>query len=352
MFKTAARKRAEEVVAKKRAEKIAKEAAKAKEAAASRKSKKAAAAKEEASANDQEETLLPIVAEGVLTPAELEDLIEKFSEKATEHKTGEKLNKQGFKELVTELIAESEEAEAVPEKDLEVAFVITFEDEAGTISRDDFISLYHLIHEGFAQGLGGVSSSFPKAPAEKKAMQTQFKEDLASEDVLTMVLSEDELKKLRKKFRYKIKAQTSGNKGLEKWAFRELMKDVLAGSGEDEVLTNKDLDKAFAIADEGNTGTIDKYDFINMYRLAKKGEVKGLSGGGGMFSTSSKELLERHTRFAKSLATEDVLSHKEVENLKVAFKKKAELHGSDDLDKQTFKVRRCRTRVTDAFVWV
>ena len=46
--------------------------------------------------------------------------------------------------------------------------------------------------------------------------------------------------------------------------------------------SNKDLDKAFSDADADQSGNVDMDEFTSLYAKVKKGEVKGL-GGGGIF---------------------------------------------------------------------
>jgi Ca2+-binding EF-hand superfamily protein len=187
--------------------------------------------------------------------------------------------------------------------------------------------------KGQVQALGSASATFPKSVNAKKFAESKFKGNLAEEDGMTAALSDDELVKVKKKFREKAKSQEGDSNDLDKKAFKELVVDLLAEAGQ-EAPSRKDLDAAFILADEDKGGTVDEQEFANLYRLIQGGGVKGL-GGGNMFLLSSKKLENKKRAFKKGLVTEDVLSVEELETLKVKFMDKAsyQASGSEDLDK-------------------
>ena len=77
---------------------------------------------------------------------------------------------------------------------------------------------------------------------------------------------------------------------VDKKEFKVLMKQLCKESGE-KPPSDRDLDAAFVEADEDNGGTVDMDEFTLLYAKVKKGEVKGL-GGGGMFGFGKKKKKE------------------------------------------------------------
>lgn len=87
----------------------------------------------------------------------------------------------------------------------------------------------------------------------------------------TVALTEDEETKIRENFS---EAATVGL--LDKASFVELVKRVAAEFGQ-PTPSDKDLDAAFVVADEGKSGNVDADAFVNLYSLVKSGEVSGLT---------------------------------------------------------------------------
>jgi len=94
-------------------------------------------------------------------------------------------------------------------------------------------------------------------------------------------------------------------KDLSRNAFKYLVKQLIKASGEKQALpSDNDLDTAFDLADEDGGGTVDEDEFLHMYELVKKGDVKGLSGT-SLSNTSPRQkgnLEKKQEKFKKSLA--------------------------------------------------
>lgn len=97
-----------------------------------------------------------------------------------------------------------------------------------------------------------------------------------------MDLSADDLATAKKQFNAKAKAE--GTEALSKAAFKALVKVLM--QGEKDKPSDKDLDAAFVLADEDKGGTVDLSEFVNLYKLIKRGEVVGL-GKRSLFGSSS-----------------------------------------------------------------
>lgn len=97
-------------------------------------------------------------------------------------------------------------------------------------------------------------------------------------------LSDEDISYIKEKFTAK-----NGGKPLSKGQFNELTVALLSETDEKKKPSKKDLDTAFDVADEDKNNSIDEGEFINLYRLVKKGQVFGLGGGRkSIFSFSSK----------------------------------------------------------------
>eukprot|EP00613_Pedinella_sp_CCMP2098_P040952 CAMPEP_0171783772 /NCGR_PEP_ID=MMETSP0991-20121206/61684_1 /TAXON_ID=483369 /ORGANISM="non described non described, Strain CCMP2098" /LENGTH=300 /DNA_ID=CAMNT_0012391957 /DNA_START=3 /DNA_END=902 /DNA_ORIENTATION=+ len=97
-------------------------------------------------------------------------------------------------------------------------------------------------------------------------------------------LSIDEVAAVKHEFN--TKAKEEGSEALSKAAFKSLVKYLM--KGEMKSPSDKDLDSAFVIADEDKGGTVDLNEFLNLYKLIKRGEVVGL-GKKSLFGSGKRE---------------------------------------------------------------
>jgi len=83
--------------------------------------------------------------------------------------------------------------------------------------------------------------------------------------------------------------------GLDCPRFKALVLECLAddGAGPGDRPTDKDLDTAFVLADEDQSGLVDEVEFLTLYRLVKTGQVGGLGKSGGLFGSSKKASFRR-----------------------------------------------------------
>jgi Ca2+-binding EF-hand superfamily protein len=238
-------------------------------------------------------------------------------------------------------------------EDLDAAFTLADEDASGKVDEREFVRLMKLIQAGKITGLGRPGWF------QKGAVEQKFKGELATaaaadaqEVALAAALaaagiaekakaaaakvaagkakagapfaaSKDDADELewRAKFAHEAgpgktfldQAQFVGV--VKKLIVRMMMKTGSGGS----VPLNKDLEAAFVVADEDNSGGVDVDEFVTMMRVVKAGGAAGL-GDGGWFSASS----DKTAKFKAALKqTEEADAAKKAAHMAAAFQKAA-----------------------------
>jgi len=246
----------------------------------------------------------------------------------------------------------ADESTKPTQEDLDAAFTLADDDKSGDVDQQEFVQIMKLISAGKVTGLGRPGW-FQKAALEEK-----YKTDLATEaaaeaqDAAAAAAKEAvELAEKSKAAAAKVEAAKAaaakGNSSKAKAgaafsadeatevSWRELFKSE---AGEDKILNmeqfdsvmkkvssnskvpnSKDLDAAFVVANEDNSGGVDEDEFIIMMKVIKAGSADGLSDG-EIFSASS----EKSAMFKAALKeAEDAAAAKKAKDLKAAFEKGA-----------------------------
>ena len=162
------------------------------------------------------------------------------------------------------------------------------------------------------------------------------------------------------KERYQATARANGGGELTKTVFIDLVKELLVegGAKERDMPSSKDLETAFEMADADKSGLVDEDEFVTLYALIKKGEVKGLSKKSIFSSKQSRvkshfkekeESKEEPTVAADAPEPDDgdnddwgdapagPTAEEEEERIRDAFGAKTESEGADELDLTAFK---------------
>jgi hypothetical protein len=118
------------------------------------------------------------------------------------------------------------------------------------------------------------------------------------------------LRSLKEHFETKRDAEVGG---LGKEVFKELVVDLLKEAGEKALPSDKDLDKAFTLADVDKSNKVDEDEFIGLYSMVKSGDVHGLSrtSMSSYMSSSNK----KHSSFQEKLQVQKSTAAAEKERL-------------------------------------
>ena len=216
-------------------------------------------------------------------------------------------------------------------KDLEVAFDTANKSKSGTIDERELISLYKLVKKGDVKGLHQRRTVFTcclrycccccccccATSTKQRQEQQEWKlAQFAKGLVATDVLAPETLETLRKRFRAAVatdgvsggsgrrRASGSGGAELGRKKFRAFLEETMAQLGEVGLPSERDLDAGFVIADADRNGAVSEEEFINLYRLIRKGEVNGLSGG------SQREGFKHLLRFRREAIATYKVEHK------------------------------------------
>lgn len=195
-----------------------------------------------------------ILSREVVAKDELEAIVVKFSRTAGEE--GE-IGKRDFKELVLQILREEGEVDMPTEDQLETAFKLADEDHSNMVDIEEFVEIFEKLKNGQVEGIA------------------------VHQIVAEGVLNQEDLNHLRKAFQSHSTQNistnvTSLNRGITYKQFARLIKELMIEQGGHKP-SNSELHAAFLIADVDGGGTVDEEEFIDLYRMVKKGEVKGLT---------------------------------------------------------------------------
>jgi Ca2+-binding EF-hand superfamily protein len=238
-----------------------------------------------------------------------EDAKQRFKEMCSVVGVGDnrdELPKAAFKDLVKMLMTESGQKELPSDKDLDAAFKLADADKSGLVDEGEFVNLYKVILQGGVVGLG--KKSLFSGGSARKQRKTAFRANLANldtgdaeppspapeepttpADVLSAAEKADVVA------RFAAAAAGSADGELSQEEFKALVLELEPGTDE------ADLNEAFALADADESGRVDELEFLNLYRLIKKGEVTGLgkksTGILGAVGVGKKRVVKRRASF-------------------------------------------------------
>jgi Ca2+-binding EF-hand superfamily protein len=199
-----------------------------------------------------------ILERGVLSKDDLLASRIKFRE-AAKHVGSNEIGKRAFKELILDILKEDGEITMPEDASLEAAFGIADIDKSGTVEENEFIKVFEKLRDGKVEGLA------------------------IHQIVAEGVLTEDDLQRLRREFQNMAQlnrdpgAKDIHSRAITKKQFTKLVKVLMRKGVKSKAATKSQLNAAFQIADNDGSGTIDEEEFIDLYRMIKKGEVKGLT---------------------------------------------------------------------------
>jgi hypothetical protein len=321
----------------------------------------------------------PTIAEGVLTSQQVAELKTRFEAKAKANAVTAcadvaVLVRDSFKELVIALLDDFQEAAEHPtSEELDVAYDCAAGDGAEHkkyalqpaphtqppaifssscrltgrprrsvppppfphpprfIELEDFLSVFHLIKQGHSKNLAR-SLTKPEERLVLKMLQTRIKSHLSAIEILAVELTEEEMAQLKETFRAAADrnshpssaAATTEGGGSDKAkavvrvsTFQEVARKL--STHLKEMPSDKDLAAAFSLITADNSNKFSEIEFINLYRLVKRGDVKRLSSGSGFFKTKQQTQKEE-TMFKRRVVAEDVLSPELVSTLRSRFR--------------------------------
>ena len=173
------------------------------------------------------------------------------------------IGKKTFKELIRAITKESGEVQIPEESALEAAFRLADDDNSGSVEEDEFIGVYEKLKDGRVAGIA------------------------IHQIIAEGVLSHEELAHLRKEFQAVSTLNSSGtdedgaaidSRVITRKQFNKLIKALMRrAQARGHKPSKSELDAAFNIADKDGGGSIDEEEFLELYRMVKKGEVKGLT---------------------------------------------------------------------------
>lgn len=189
-----------------------------------------------------------------------------------------------MEEATQKAIANGEQPAPMPsEADLKAAFELADTDRGGTVDHDEFLVLYAKVKAGEVNGIGGGFFSLAFS--------------LFSSPIAKVTLTAEEKRRAIESFRAAcVKAKAPE---LNFTAFSICMKELMQEARQKAIAngeqpppmpTKADLKAAFATADANHNGTVDRDEFVELYRSVKASEASSGNGGGffsAAFSVSS-----------------------------------------------------------------
>jgi hypothetical protein len=152
-----------------------------------------------------------------------------------------------------------------------------------------------------------------KKKVEKKRLKTAIRSSIVvaalnAKKKYMEGFSKEEVGLIQKK--YSAVALVTGRSDLSQEEFKELVSNLISLTVEDpsKVPSDKDLDAAFIIADEDKSGSVDEAEFCALYRIAKRGEFKGLGQSSFLKRSSIKQDQFRRTMLSEKLVDGDGLA--------------------------------------------